>query len=124
MESSRIVPLSGHIFYEDDVYELRLPRNEKEEIEIEEGLIESFIDNPRFQMFGITKDIIALEYQHARLWDRKNLNMTGCFEKKTGKLASIIRFANGDKSELEPMPEAYSNHPGVIRIKTMNAQLE
>jgi hypothetical protein len=48
MESSRIVPLSGHIFYEDDVYELRLPRNEKEEIEIEEGLIESFIDNPRF----------------------------------------------------------------------------
>jgi hypothetical protein len=45
-QADRLIGLSP--FYEDDVYELRLPRSEKEEIEIEEGLIESFIDNPRF----------------------------------------------------------------------------
>jgi len=121
---SKIAPLSGHVFYDDGVYEYRLPRSEQEEREIEDCLIDSFIDNPRYQLFGLTKDILALEYRHARLWDRKNLNLTACYDKKSGKIASVLRFANGDRSELEPMPEAYAKHPAVIRVKAMNVKLE
>jgi hypothetical protein len=48
---------------------------------------------------------MAIEYKHAREWDRKYLNRIGCFEKKTSALASVFRFSNGDKKELEPEPE-------------------
>jgi hypothetical protein len=50
--------------------------------------------------------------------------MTACYDKKSGKIASVLRFANGDRSELEPMPEAYAKHPAVIRVKAMNVKLE
>jgi hypothetical protein len=84
--------------------------------------IESFSDNPRLVLFGLTKEILALELEHCRLWDRKNLNLGACYEKKTGKIASINRLANGDRSELGPMPEKYANHPGVKRLYAMNAK--
>jgi hypothetical protein len=119
----KIAPLSGYVFYEDDEFVARLPRSEKEEREIEECHLDSFFDNPRFQLFGITKDILALEYAHAREWDRKNLNLIGNYEKKTGALASILRYSNGDKSELDPLPEAYAKNPGILRIKAMNEKL-
>jgi len=51
------------------------------------------------------------------------MNLIGCYDKKSGELASILRLANGDKSELEPLPEAYAKHPGVIRVKAMNDKL-
>jgi hypothetical protein len=75
-------------------------------------------------LFGITKEILAEEYMHARLWDRKNLNLTACYDRKTGALASVVRYANGDRSEIEPMPEAYAKNPGMIRVKAMSAKLE
>jgi hypothetical protein len=67
---------------------------------------------------------MAIEYRHAREWDRKNLNRIGCFEKKTGKLASVFRFSNGDKKELEPEPEQIISHPGIIRIRAMGKKME
>lgn len=126
MEKSpqRPTPLSGYVFYDDGQWEFRLPRSEKEDLEMEECLVESFSDNLRYQLFGVTKDILALEYQHARSWDRKNLNRVGCYEKKTGKLASVFRFANGNKSELEPEPEKIAKHPGIIRLRAMGEKME
>jgi hypothetical protein len=52
------------------------------------------------------------------------LNRVGCYEKKTGKLASVFRFANGNKSELEPEPEKISKHPGIIRLRAMGEKME
>lgn len=80
----RPAPLSGYVFYDDGQWEFRLPRSEQEDLEIEQCLLESFQDNLRYQLFGVTKDLMAIEYKHARAWDRKNLNRIGCFEKNTG----------------------------------------
>jgi len=121
---SKIEPLSGYVFFQDKDWIYRLPKNEEEELEIIQALIDSFIDNPRYQLFGVTKDILALEYMHCRLWDRKNLNLTACFDAKTGAIASVVRYVNGDKSEIEPMPEAYAKNPGMLRVKAMTAVLD
>jgi len=75
-------------------------------------------------LFGLTKETIAVEIRHARLWDRKNLNLTGCFEKSTGNIFAIIRLSNGDRSELEPLPEEIAKNTAVARIKAMNALLD
>ena len=75
-------------------------------------------------MFGLTKETIAIEIKHARLWDRKNLNLTGCFEKSTGNIFAVIRLSNGDRSELEPLPEEIANNTAVARVKAMNALLD
>ncbi|MFN9906425.1 MAG: hypothetical protein ACK56F_09930 [bacterium] len=72
----------------------------------------------------MTKETIAVEIRHARLWDRKNLNLTGCFEKSTGNIFAVIRLSNGDRSELEPLPEEIANNTAVARVKVMNALLD
>jgi hypothetical protein len=120
----KITPLSGYVFAQDKDWIYRLPKNEEEELEIIQALIDSFIDNPRYQLFGVTKEILALEYMHCRLWDRKNLNLTACYDAKTGALASVVRYANGDRSEIEPMPEAYAKNPGMLRVKAMTTKLD
>ena len=91
-EEKKLTPLSGYVFSEYGRWIFRLPNSEKEDAEIEAALIEAFADNIRLQMFGVTKDIIAMEIRHARDWDRKNLNRVGCYEKSSGKLASVVRF--------------------------------
>jgi hypothetical protein len=61
---------------------------------------------------------------HCRLWDRKNHNLTAFYDAKTGALAGVVRYINGDRSEIEPMPEAYAKHPGILRVKAMTAKLD
>ena len=116
--------LNGYVFYDGEEWEFRLPSSEQEDLEFEQCLAESFQDNLRYQLFGVTKDLMAIEYRHAREWDRKNLNRIGVFDKKTGKLASVFRFGNGDKNELEPEPDQIRLHPGFIRIKEMSKKVE
>ena len=48
---------------------------------MEAAIVESFSDNVRYKIFGITKDILAIDCKHTREWDRKNLNRVAAFSK-------------------------------------------
>jgi hypothetical protein len=56
----RPAPLNGYVFYDGEEWEFRLPSSEQEDLEFEECLAESFQDNLRYQLFGITKDLLEI----------------------------------------------------------------
>lgn len=114
----------GEILYEDDLLIFRTAKDDKEFDEIEKTLIHSFKDNMRYQLFGVTEDILAHTFYHTREWDRKYGNRVGAFDRKTGIIVGAYRAQGGDMSELPPEPKILTDSVGYQRVKAMNKRLE
>ena len=102
---------SGILYVMED-FHFKHPQTPEEDLQLQEDIIESFYDNPRYELLCIDKEMTRMYIEWSRAWDWKNGNRVGCYHTPTGKFAGACRYKRGDPSELSPYPDALLNHPG------------
>ena len=72
---------------------------------LQEEIIESFYDNPRYILLGIDKEMTRMYLEWSREWDWKNRNRVGCYHLPSNKFAGAFRYKSGNQSELPSYPD-------------------
>ena len=90
------------IIWESQLGVFRYPVTLQEHDDLEVTIVDSFADNLRYALFGITREQAIKKIAHFREWEIKNNNRWAIYDYKTGQLMGTCKAMKGD---IATMPE-------------------